>query len=197
MTQASHCIERIHHHHKLATMVARAMVLEAVEAEITDADENDRLTFQKFAEAIVDALEEQEKRLVEKLQKTGKFSEESKKDRKRSEPKEVFTGSNHIDFEWRLVNHMQTCFGEEGRRLMRWIKEKAQGDKKIANEEGKGEFADWQEMDRELWTQVMRSEGEEVTSIIQSATQDGVVGAEAWRALKHRYDPETAITLEA
>ena len=131
------------------------------------------------------------------MQKTGKFSEESKKDRKRLEPKEVFTGSNPIDFEWRLVNHMQTCFGEEGRRIMRCIKEKAQGDKKITNEEGKGEFADWQEMDRELWTQVMRSEGGEVTSIIQSATQDGVVGAEAWRALKHRYDPETAITLEA
>ena len=34
-------------------------------------------------------------------------------------------------------------------------------------------------------------------SIIQSATEDGVVGAEAWRALKYRYDPETAITLEA
>merc|ERR1712051_1111028 len=34
-------------------------------------------------------------------------------------------------------------------------------------------------------------------SIIQSATEDGVVGAEAWRALKSRYDPETAITLEA
>ena len=52
-------------------------------------------------------------------------------------------------------------------------------------------------MDRELWTQMMRSEGEEVTNIIQSATEDGVVGAEAWRALKSRYDPETAITLEA
>ena len=51
---------------------------------------------QKFAEVVVDALEEQEKRLEEKLQKTGKFSEESKKDRKRSEPKEVFTQSHRL-----------------------------------------------------------------------------------------------------
>ena len=43
----------------------------------------------------------------------------------------------------------------------------------------------------------MRSEGEEITSIIQSATEGGIVGAEAWRALKARYDPESAITLEA
>ena len=59
------------------------------------------------------------------------------------------------------------------------------------------EFDDWYELDKELWTQIMRSEGDEVTNIIQSATSDGVVGAEAWRALKSRYDPETAITLEA
>ena len=62
---------------------------------------------------------------------------------------------------------------------------------------GQKEFKGWQEMDRELWTQVMRSEGDEVTSIIQSATEEGVVCAEVWRALKSRYDPETAITVEA
>ena len=77
---------------------------------------------------------------------------------------------------------MQTCFGEEGRRLMRWIKDRSQGESKITKEAGQKELIEWQEMDRELWTQVMRSEGEEVTSIIQSATEDGVVGVEAWRA---------------
>ena len=74
------------------------------------------------------------------------------------------------------MNHMETCFGPEGRRLMRWIKEKAQGEAKITSADGRREFSEWQEMDKELWTQIMRSEGEEVTSIIQSATEDGVVG---------------------
>ena len=72
---------------------------------------------------------------------------------------------------------------------MRWIREMAQGEEKITNKEGKEKFEDWAEMDRELWTQVMRSEGDEVTIIIQSATQDGAIGAEAWRALKARYGP--------
>ena len=81
--------------------------------------------------------------------------------------------------------------------MMQWIREKAQSEDRITHFEGRQEFDDWREMDKELWTQIMRSEGEEVTNIIQSATEDGVVGAEAWRALKARYDPETAITVEA
>ena len=122
---------------------------------------------------------------------------EDKKDRKRSEPKDPFDGKNLIEWEWRLNNHMEVTFGSRGRDLMKWIREKAQGEDSITAEAGKMKFDNWEDMDKELWTQVMRSEGEEVTSIIQSATQSGIVGAEAWRALKSRYDPETAITLEA
>ena len=92
---------------------------------------------------------------------------------------------------------METCFGKEGRRLMKWIREKAKEEKRITEAMGEMAFDDWQEMDKELWTQIMRSEGEEVTNIIQSATAEEVIGAEAWRALKARYDPESAITLEA
>ena len=102
-----------------------------------------------------------------------------------------------MDYEWRLNNHLETCFADEGREFMRWIREKAQREQKIDNAEGQKEFKNWKEMDRELWTQIMRAEGEEVTNIIQGATAKGVIGAEAWRALKSRYDPETAITLEA
>ena len=140
-------------------MVARAMVLDVLAAAVAEADENDKLTFQRFAEGIADAVEAQEKRLEEKLQKlqTGKF-DEAKKDRKRSEPGETFNGNSLADYEWKLNNHMETCFGEEGRRVMRWIREKAKGDETITAVEGKKEFADWIDMDRELWTQVMKAE---------------------------------------
>ena len=163
---------------------------------------------EKFAEILGEALSAQAEEVevairqmqeeVEKSKKHGgKGGEDNKKDRKRTEPKDPFNGTDHIDWEWRLNNHMETCFGKEGRRLMKWIREKAKEERKITDAEGEVAFDDWQEMDKELWTQVMRSEGEEVTNIIQSATADEVIGAEAWRALKARYDPESAITLEA
>ena len=50
-------------------MVARAMVLDVLAAAVAEADENDKPTFQRFAEGIADAVEAQEKRLEEKLQK--------------------------------------------------------------------------------------------------------------------------------
>ena len=163
---------------------------------------------EKFAEIVGEALSAQVeevrvaiRQLQEEVERNrkhgGKGGEDNKKDRKRTEPKDPFNGVNHIEWEWRLNNHMETCFGCEGRRLMKWIRERAKTDDRITATEGEMEFDDWYELDKELWTQVMRSEGEEVTNIIQSATADGVVGAEAWRALKSRYDPETAITLEA
>ena len=80
---------------------------------------------------------------------------------------------------------------------MSWIRERAQGGMRITNEEGEKEFSNWKEMDKEVWTQILKAEGDEVTNIAQGATAGGVVGSEAWRALKARFDPETAITLEA
>ena len=69
-------------------------------------------------------------------------------------------------------------------------------EKKSQEKEGEMKFNQWAEMDRELWVQVMKAEGEEVTNIIQVAAQFNVVGSEAWRALKARYDPESVKTLE-
>ena len=144
---------------------------------------------EKFAEIMGEALNAQAEETevairqlqeeVEKNKRQGGRGEENKKDRKRTEPKDPFNGTNHIDWEWRLNNHMETCFGKEGRRLMKWIREKAKEEKRITDAMGEMAFDDWQEMDKELWTQIMRSEGEEVTNIIQSATAEEVIGAEA------------------
>ena len=92
----------------------------------------------EFAEKVADAVQAQAKEAeaairevreeMEKLKgKSGGRGggDESKKDRKRTEPKDPFNGTNHIDWEWRLNNHMETCFGAEGRRLMKWIRERA------------------------------------------------------------------------
>ena len=149
------------------------------------------IRLEKFADILGEALNAQAEEvevairsLQEEVERSKKHGgrgggEENKKDRKRTEPKDPFNGTNHIDWEWRLNNHMETCFGKEGRRLMKWIREKAKEERRITDAEGEVAFDDWQEMDKELWTQVMRSEGEEVTNIIQSATADEVIGAEA------------------
>ena len=65
--------------------------------------------YDEEVEARFTALEEEVRTKIRGSQKEGEGI--NKKDRKRSEPKDAFTGSNHIDWEWRLVNHMETCFG--------------------------------------------------------------------------------------
>ena len=188
-------------------MVSRSEVAQPLR-DFLDLEENVDDKLRKLVEAVAESMEGQEARLMAKLEATQKEleevrtsgktkSEETRKDRQRTEPKEAFNGKNHVDWEWRFNNHMETSFGTEGRRLMSWIRERAQGDTKITKEEGENEFGDWKEMDKEIWTQIIKAEGDEVTNIIQGATAGGVVGSEAWRALKARYDPETAITLEA
>ena len=124
---------------------------------------------EKFVEIMGEALNSQAEEVevairgmqeeVEKVKSKGGGrggGEENKKDRKRTEPKDPFNGKNHIDFEWRLNNHMETCFGYEGRRLMKWIRERAKEEERITATEGEMEFDDWYELDKELWTQVMR-----------------------------------------
>ena len=93
-----------------------------------------------FAEIMGDALSAQAeevevaiRQLQEEVEKSKRYGgrgggQEDKKDRKRTEPKDPFNGVNHIEWEWRLNNHMETCFGCEGRRLMKWIRERAKTD---------------------------------------------------------------------
>ena len=138
-------------------MVARAVDAEVLAANLVHAAEDaidegmpTKVALKMMAEAIAEEFKAQEENVAAKFekmrrevgeaQKTGKFSEENKKDRKRSEPKDAFTGDNHIDWEWRLVNHMETCFGPEGRRLMRWIKEKAKEKRRSQAQMGGGSF---------------------------------------------------------
>ena len=117
---------------------------------------------EKFAEIMGEALKSQAeeaevaiRQLQEEVEKSKRYGgrgggQEDKKDRKRTEPKDPFNGTNHIDWEWRLNNHMETCFGKEGRRLMKWIREKAKEERRITEAEGEVAFDDWQEMDKEL-----------------------------------------------
>ena len=90
----------------------------------------------RLAEAVAEEMKKQtdetEKKFEEiqvemqQLRKqSNKGGDEAKKDTKRSEPKDAFNGKNLIDFEWRINNHIETCFGDEGRRMMQWIREKA------------------------------------------------------------------------
>ena len=44
---------------------------------------------------------------------------------------------------------METCFGKEGRRLMKWIREKAKEERRITDAMGEVAFDDWQEMEKE------------------------------------------------
>ena len=159
-------------------MVARAVDAEVVAANLVRAAEDaidegmpTKAALKMMAEAIAEEFKAQEenvstkiermRREVEEAKSQGeRTTEDSKKDRKRTEPKDAFDGKNHIGWEWRLNNHMEVCYGEEGMKLMRWIKERAQGEERITHEEGRKELKEWLGMDRELWTQVMRSEGE-------------------------------------
>ena len=151
----------------VADMAAALRDAANLEAEVDD-------SMWKFAEAVAKEIAQQGEEFNQKMAeilaemerlkgKGGKQSEQEKKDRKRSEPKEAFNGKNLIDFEWRINNHLETCFGDEGRRMMQSIRERAQAEEKITHFEGQQEFDDWREKDRDLWTQMMRSEGEEVT----------------------------------
>ena len=85
-----------------------------------DVDESMR----KFAEAVAKEIAQQGEEFNQKLAgilaemerlkaHKGKQSEQDKKDRKRSEPKEAFNGKNLIDFEWRINNHLETCMKAE------------------------------------------------------------------------------------
>ena len=128
-------------------MVSRSAVTGPLR-DFLDLEEEVDDKLRKLVEAVAESFEGQEARLMTKLEatqkeleemrtQTGKTkSEESRKDRQRTEPKEAFNGKNHVDWEWRFNNHMETSFGKEGRRLMSWIREKAQEDKKITKEEG-------------------------------------------------------------
>ena len=107
---------------------------------------------EKFAEIMGEALSAQAEEVevairqmqeeVEKVKSKGGGrgggGEENKKDRKRTEPKDPFNGKNHIDFEWRLNNHMETCFGYEGRRLMKWIRASKAGGCNYSHRRGNG-----------------------------------------------------------
>ena len=119
-------------------MVARSVAeIAAALVGAADLEAEVDASMKKLAEAVAKEMGQQAEEFDKKLavlraemgrsqNQGGKQSEQDKKDRKRSEPKEAFNGKNLIDFEWRINNHLETCFGDEGRRMMQWIRERAQ-----------------------------------------------------------------------
>ena len=141
------------HHYYRTMMVGRSVstiaadLVEALElaGEVTP-------MLRSLAEAVAGEFGRQAEELQEAIKsQQSKGSDDAKKDRKRSEPKDAFNGKNLIDWEWRLNNHMEVCFGSQGRNVMRWIREKAQAEDKITATEGKDKFEDWKEIDKELF----------------------------------------------
>ena len=118
---------------ELRSAIAETLLSHSMEAEATErALRTDLLKLrEEFGRVVVsrEATEEEVQKLQEEVEKmkerSSRTGDEGRKDRKRSEPKEAFTGSNLIDWEWRLNSHMESCFGDQGRQMMKWIRERA------------------------------------------------------------------------
>ena len=109
------------------TMVARALVLDALAGFLEATEDVDRTNYRRLVDGIADAVEAHDEAIKEKIralraeveQLRGKPAGEDKKDRKRAEPKDPFDGKNLIEWEWKQNNHMEVTFGSRGRHLMK------------------------------------------------------------------------------